>query len=729
MAKGNEVIMYLLADNKDLKAKLSDAQKSISDIQKKTEKGASGMASAMKRIGGIIATYFGVQAIRQFVNFAGTVDSVTTSFNNLARGAQGGAQGLLSAMREASAGTMSNLQMMRTANLAMQLMGDQVIERLPQMARIARAAAMASGRDVNFMFESLVVATGRQSILVLDNLGISSATASRYMDEYARSINTTADKMTAAQKSQAFFYAAMKAGEELVDRVGMGNLTLAEHIQRLSASSEDLAASIATRITPSLKDFAIGLNAVAEDAKRGEMGVLDFIASVAKVPGVVGRFMEVGSIRRRLNRTRRELGMEEVGRFGFGDEAREMGYANRAGMMSELSTQTGRMRMEYVIQIREVDLYEKKLIATYGSLSNALRHATDRDVAEYQRRKTALENYVRGVLIQYGVLKQGAPSGSVSTAHAAGLMAGMTDAGMQQMQQHQNQVDQQAAANQAWAAKKRQLLQQEMSTYQQYYQFMGDARQADIFQLQASHQRQRETIEELFKYRIISEVQKNTMLMRLEEGRIRQEEDLAVKHNVFMKSLQEDWQKSFTGAYGKFESATKDALMETITGENGWDAWQKTMKSILKQLVVDLMYAIAKAMLLKAVTAAIGGPTGIGGGFVGGLIKGAFFEKGYIPEFSKGRIPVLANGMMPSDHFPAYIGTREAVINAESTRANLPLLAAMNANPGASMGGDVNVNVVAEVDGEVLFRVNEKRRQERATALGMQNYGRRSVYR
>ncbi len=663
MAKGNEVIMYLVADNKDLKAKLSDAEKTISELQKKTEKGAGGIATAMKRIGGVIAGYFGIQAIKQFVNFAGEVDSVSRSFYNLAQSAQGGGEALLRSMREASAGTMSNLDMMKSANLAMQLMGDQVIQHLPQMARVARAAALASGRDVSFMMESLVVATGRQSILVLDNLGISSATASRYISEYAQSIGTTADKMTAAQKSQAFFYASMKAGQELIDRIGTNTLTFGEQLQVLNATAENAAAAFAEGLIPGLFN---AITAFDDTAASGE-GVVNMLRDMGKwisraitgwaeLANFVRLFRSIGNQRDSLERT-----AQATQRLTEYQEQlnRKYGDWHRASQ-DEINTRNQLME----IANNASGATQNHLDATV-TLSNRISQAYDR-VENAQRRATA------------------------------------------GTRRHTQAIQEQAAEQK-----------RTQDSIADYYSFIGDERMAELRRLDLQKNR-------------LAETYKNdaARIEALGDAHYLRMEAIELKYDAFRKSLSEGWVSGFKNAYNSFEDATKSALKETLTGENGWDAWQKSMKAILQQLVVDLMYAIAKALLLKAITAEIGGPTGIGGGFVGGVIKGAFFEKGYIPEFSKGRIPVLQSGLMPADHFPAYIGTREAVINAESTRANLPLLAAMNANPGAAVGGgDVNVNVVAEVDGEVLFRVNEKRRQERATALGMQNYGRRSVYR
>jgi hypothetical protein len=380
------------------------------------------------------------------------------------------------------------------------------------------------------------------------------------------------------------------------------------------------------------------------------------------------------------------------------------------GKFNELMGNTPPQRL--TTAIAEQDRITADLVRRYGSIGVALQNTGDAGVAAYRR----IQREISGLILSAETAAAVDPTGLIAAANALTT---------------RQQPPAGGGGGNEWYKKQQELIKSLQGSWQQYYQFIGNEEAADTAQLQSNYDKQKFQFDELLRYRVISQQQYNQALIGLEAGRFRQEEELAIKHNIALRTIQEDWLNGFKSAYSSFESATKDALQETLTGENGWDAWQKSMKKILQQLVVDLGYAVAKALLLQAVSASIGGPTGVGGGFIGGMIKKAFFEKGYMPSYAKGHIPVLASGSMPSDHFPAYIGTREAVINAESTRANYGLLAAMNANPGASLGGggDMNITVNAEVDGEVLFRVNEKRRNQQALAMGAQNYGRRSVYR
>lgn len=251
-----------------VKADTSEAQKSI-----------SGMGGAFKAVLGALAAYEVGGFIKDMIKLSGQMDSVGTAFRNLAQNAKGGSDGLLAAVTAATQGTVSQLDIMRTSNLAMQLMGEQVIQYLPRMAEIASAAARASGQDVQKLFSDIVTASGRQSVLILDNLGISSATARNEMDKYAASLGKTREQLTASEKSQAFFNAVMVAGGELVNKVGSRTLTLGENLQRLQATSATLGQKFAANLAPALNDL---LNAVL-DSSTGSSILEDALGGVGKM--------------------------------------------------------------------------------------------------------------------------------------------------------------------------------------------------------------------------------------------------------------------------------------------------------------------------------------------------------------------------------------------------------------------------------------------------------------
>ena len=118
------------------------------------------------------------------------------------------------------------------------------------------------------MLNDIVVASGRQSVQILDNLGISSVTAGKYMEEYAKSLGKTRDNLTDSEKSAAFFYATMKAGGEIVKQSGDNTLTLGERIQKLKADFSNFATWAAEGLMPILNKIGAGFSYVADKMRE-----------------------------------------------------------------------------------------------------------------------------------------------------------------------------------------------------------------------------------------------------------------------------------------------------------------------------------------------------------------------------------------------------------------------------------------------------------------------------
>src|SRR4030042_3912415 len=152
----NEILIELRAENIVLKDKLNDSKKEIDKLGTHTEKASNKMGMSFKKILGFVTAYLGVKTMKTLVNLADQVESVGGSFQSLATHAKGGSDGLLKAMQTASKATLSNMDIMKSSNSAMLVMGESVANSLPKLMQIAAAAAHASGASVKVTFDNLV---------------------------------------------------------------------------------------------------------------------------------------------------------------------------------------------------------------------------------------------------------------------------------------------------------------------------------------------------------------------------------------------------------------------------------------------------------------------------------------------------------------------------------------------------------------------------------------------
>lgn len=233
MAKKAEATLLIKIKEQGRSA-LKGIKEGLSDIKGK----ALIVAAAMAAVGTAI-TKLSLDAVK--------FDEVKQAFTNLAAAQNQDANKMLAKMRELSAGTIADLELMKQANQAM-LLGLPV-DKFGDMLAIARSSAKATGQSFEFMLQSIVVGLGRGSKLVLDNLGILVDTNAAY-ENYARVLGKASDKLTEAEKKQAFINEAMRVGLENVKNQGGSVESLNDKWERLKARLQNTLIVIGQQLTP-----------------------------------------------------------------------------------------------------------------------------------------------------------------------------------------------------------------------------------------------------------------------------------------------------------------------------------------------------------------------------------------------------------------------------------------------------------------------------------------------
>ena len=165
---------------------------------KKVDKSFLGLA---KSLAPVAAGFFGVRAGMEAMKDAADFESVQRSFESLSASQGQSSSAMLANMKELSAGTVSDLELMKQANTAL-LLGLPV-EKFGDMLKIARSSSKATGQSMEFMLNSIVTGLGRGSKLILDNLGIV-FDANKANQEYAETWGIVGRQLTDAEKKQAF---------------------------------------------------------------------------------------------------------------------------------------------------------------------------------------------------------------------------------------------------------------------------------------------------------------------------------------------------------------------------------------------------------------------------------------------------------------------------------------------------------------------------------------------
>ena len=253
--------------------KLDNATKNLTNDIKKTTKAGGVWGTGSKRLAKdnkLLANSFatarnkmllfqfamglGIRQIIMFSKEAAKVQGMERAFNNLSGGASLASESM-SKLQSATDGTMSKFDLFQQANNAMILGVTKNSDEMAKMFDMAQRLGSALGKDTKQSVESLITGLGRQSKLMLDNIGIMVDTNKAYED-FADANKTTVDALTDAERKQAFMNATLAAGEQKLKRLGKEILSADAQFNRIGASSKNLSVTMGEALLPAIEPVA-----------------------------------------------------------------------------------------------------------------------------------------------------------------------------------------------------------------------------------------------------------------------------------------------------------------------------------------------------------------------------------------------------------------------------------------------------------------------------------------
>ena len=263
---------------------------------KKAAGNIKGLTSTIAKMAAVITSATVViNGLKQSIAMAAEMEGVKRGFDNLAK-SSGFSTKAFSKFKSATDSTIDSLTLMKQANNAMLLGITDSEDQMAQMFDVAQRLGQSLGIDTVQSIESLVTGLGRQSKLMLDNLGIMVDTNGAYED-YASSIGKTTSQLTDQERKTAFVNAAMAEANSLVKQLGEEQLTTKDALAQVATAAGDLAVIFGDKLGKSVRfvskhligimenvelfiDWADGMNTVAEaqDQLLISSEVLDRIA-------------------------------------------------------------------------------------------------------------------------------------------------------------------------------------------------------------------------------------------------------------------------------------------------------------------------------------------------------------------------------------------------------------------------------------------------------------------
>ena len=267
------IVKFKPSGHKELIAainKLNVAQGGATAATKKHTKATNGALSSQRLLGGSFATMrshlllysfamsLGVKQLGEFAKESAKLQQMERAFGALTGASESSAVGMIK-LRTATLGTMSSIDLLKQANNAMILGVTKNTDEMSEMFSMAKRLGDALGVDTTRSVESLVTGIGRQSRLMLDNIGIIVKSDDAYK-QYAKTLDKSVDQLTDAEKKQAFMNATLEAARKKVAQLPPQTKLASDQFAKFGASMKDLSLVVGSTIAPTLGDFAEGIS-------------------------------------------------------------------------------------------------------------------------------------------------------------------------------------------------------------------------------------------------------------------------------------------------------------------------------------------------------------------------------------------------------------------------------------------------------------------------------------
>ena len=272
--------------------KFSKPMKKVENGLKKQQKGFGKLTDFLKAhkiavmaaAGAIVA--FGVSAVKSALKS----EQAFQSFN-LVVGET--ADLLLEDMRRASRGMISDFELVDNANKALALGIKQ--SDIPGLLEVATARAKIFGRTATEAFNDLTIGIGRQSRMILDNLGII-LDLDKVYEDYAKIIGKTADEVRDLYAKEAIANAIIEESAGLVKAQNFLLETHAEQISRLTSEWKNFTDEVGKFLLQTY-DMISG-QALANETFKLQLDILT---------GVPGTYEEIASAIMDYDKAQRRL--------------------------------------------------------------------------------------------------------------------------------------------------------------------------------------------------------------------------------------------------------------------------------------------------------------------------------------------------------------------------------------------------------------------------------------
>tara|TARA_R110000744_G_scaffold139031_2_gene250032 strand:+ start:412 stop:3084 length:2673 start_codon:yes stop_codon:yes gene_type:complete len=354
------------------------------------------------------AMSLGIRQLIRFSSQTAKVQSMERAFNTLSGGSNNATEALIK-LKKATNNTMSQFDLFKQANNAMLLGVSKNSDEMAEMFDIAQRLGNALGQDTASSVESLVTGIGRQSKLMLDNIGIMVRTKEAYED-YARVLNKSTESLTDAEKKTAFFNATMDSARLLSKLLSPEIKDNQQAFETFNASMSDLAMELGEALMPALRTLASLTESLSKNLNATHIRVFgEALLSVAYAFGVYKTAVIASTLATKkftLSLLKNPIGIIAVALSAVTFAVLE--YIRVVGKDIELTEEQIKQKKEHETNIKKMQDELTKLIKTSREENTIIEDSIelrDRLIKRNNTRLTNISNTILALKLEKGQLQ------------------------------------------------------------------------------------------------------------------------------------------------------------------------------------------------------------------------------------------------------------------------------------------------------------------------------------
>lgn len=269
----DQEIFRLDLDTDDFIEAIKSSADALDKLGKKSESLdaiVTSIGTATKLLGAMTIAFVAAKTALDWTEEAESIRQLGAEFESLTEQFGLSASALEQGLQKASAGTISETELLKLANKAIIELGDNAKD-LPAVMELARKAAAAFGGTAASNFEAINQAIASGNTRMLKHIGIK-IDAQKVEIDYAKSIGTTVDALSQSGKQAAIMAAVLKQGSEQFKNVNADALQTQTSLQVIKSSLSDVGEAFVLAFEklagPAVKYFVTQLKYGAQWMKK-----------------------------------------------------------------------------------------------------------------------------------------------------------------------------------------------------------------------------------------------------------------------------------------------------------------------------------------------------------------------------------------------------------------------------------------------------------------------------